>query len=120
MDYQEILDMIKMLDPELAGKYTDEQLLVYIKITEPIAEGDELTGEDAVSGIAFLVLDTLYVQQSGAMNGLKKKKIKDIEIEYAEPTNGPNYFESPWMRLYNMLINGELTQGDLGLGYVGI
>jgi hypothetical protein len=120
MDNQAILDMIKLLDPELASKYTDAQLLVYIKIVTPIAEGDELAGDELISGIAFLVLDTLYSQQSGSMNGLKKKKIKDIEMEYAEPSKGPGYFESPWMRLYNMLVSGEITSGDTALSYLGI
>lgn len=117
MDRDNILATIKILDPNIEGTYSDEQIFLYIDMASSIVavEGSNLSVPEQEIATAFLVLS--YFSVSTSAYSLAKKKVRDVEVTYADFSgeSGANR----WKKLYDDMISGK-TNSDMSVHYKGV
>lgn len=107
-----VLERIKLLDPSLSSKYSDEQLLIYIELA--YAYVSTIEDLDETKLVMAVALKTLSMASLPENSSLSSKKIKDVEITYYQGQG-----KNKWDSLFDSLLNGS-NDSDLSLYYVGI
>lgn len=108
----EVLTTIKMLDPTVATRFTDEQLLTYVKIANAVVS--QIEGIPSEKIVLALSLKTLSLISLPENSSLSSKKIKDVTITYYQGQG-----KSKWDTLFDSLVSGQEIS-DKTLEYVGI
>lgn len=107
---QEVLELIKVLDPTISLRYTDEQLLIFIEIASTLVSPD-IPDDKEVLAVALLTLDMLSKPEQ---SNITSKQIAGVRMTY---TAGAS--TSKWKEMYDSLVSGEATS-ETSVHYVGI
>lgn len=108
----EVINTIKLLDPTISSRFTDEQIQSYIEISLSVM--DAYSGLDSNKIVLAVSLKTLSLLTLPENSSLSKKKIKDVEITYYQGQG-----RSKWDSLFDSLVNGG-DISDKSLFYIGI
>ncbi|MGL4999968.1 MAG: hypothetical protein ACRC5T_13475 [Cetobacterium sp.] len=108
----DILLKIRLLDPSLEKKYSQEQLLVYIDLAYSyVSSFDELDDSKVAMATALKTLALAFLPENSS---LTKKKIKDVEITYFQGQG-----KNKWEHMFDSLVKGR-DDSDTALRYIGI
>lgn len=107
-----VLERIKLLDPSVSLKYSDEQLLIYIELA--YAYVSTIEDFDETKLVMAVALKTLAMVSLPENSSLSSKKIKDVEITYYQGQG-----KNKWDSLFDSFLKGD-GDSDLALYYVGI
>lgn len=105
-----IMLLITQLDPSIALKYSDVQMLTFIEIALTIVGDDAPEGKQELA-VALLTLDLLSTPDR---SNTTSKTIGGVSISYASGAS-----TSKWRTLYDNLMN-EYLSNDQTLHYTGI